>query len=121
MAPNPEYTIKVLRSGDFDERFLSAWEELEGRAMEPNGYLSPHFVIPAIKFITNKDNLLGIIVEKTNRGGVSSTFRNGVIPHKQGFETFPPPTFGSILQQALPSFRLFSRPRLCRDHRTKYF
>lgn len=70
MAPNPEYTIKVLRSGDFDERFLSAWEELEGRAMEPNGYLSPHFVIPAIKFITNKDNLLGIIVEKTNRGGI---------------------------------------------------
>ena len=91
MAPNPEYTIKVLRSGDFDERFLSAWEELEGRAMEPNGYLSPHFVIPAIKFITNKDNLLGIIVEKTNRGGYPLLSGMGLFHTSKASKHFPLP------------------------------
>ena len=91
MALNPEYKIKVLSSSDFDGKFLSAWEDLECRAIEPNGYLSPHFVIPALKFIFDKGNLLGIIVEKTNRGGYPQLSGVGLFHTSGASKHFPLP------------------------------
>ena len=91
MASNPEYKIKVLSSSDFDEKILSAWEDLECRAIEPNGYLSPHFVIPAIKFIVDKANLLGIAVEKTNRGGFPQLSGIGLFHTSGASKHFPLP------------------------------
>lgn len=89
---NPEYKIRILdSSGDFDGKFLSAWEDLECRAIEPNGYLSPHFVIPAIKHIIDKVNLLGIIVEKTNRGGYPQLSGVGLFHTSGASKHFPLP------------------------------
>lgn len=91
MALNPEYKIKILSSDDFVGKFLSAWEDLESRAIEPNGYLSPHFVIPAIKFIVDKGNVLGIIVEKTNRGGYPQLSGVGLFHTSGASKHFPLP------------------------------
>jgi CelD/BcsL family acetyltransferase involved in cellulose biosynthesis len=47
------YAAGVVRVADLDAPTLAAWRELEGRALESNGYLSPHFVLPALRHLVS--------------------------------------------------------------------
>lgn len=91
MALVPEYKVRVLKLVDFDEKNIATWEELEQRAIEPNGYLSPHFVIPATKHILSEKSVLGILVEKVNRGGLPQLAGIGIFQECRASKHFPLP------------------------------
>lgn len=61
-----EFRLRRLTLQEFDEELIRAWEELEDRALEPNAFLSPHFVIPAIKYLSAKAQPFGLFVEKVS-------------------------------------------------------
>jgi len=46
-----EIHIRRVDPTELDSGTLEAWERLEGRAFESNVYLSPHFVLPAIRYL----------------------------------------------------------------------
>lgn len=41
--------VRATPVDELDPPALEAWKELEHRALEPNAYLSPHFLLPAIR------------------------------------------------------------------------
>lgn len=43
---------------------IAAWEDLESRAVEPNAYLSPHFLLPALRWLTPHETTYLVIVER---------------------------------------------------------
>ena len=43
--------VRWRRPEELDARELQAWTGLESRAAEPNVYLSPHFVLPALRHL----------------------------------------------------------------------
>lgn len=91
MVPNPEYKARKIRLNDLDNKDMAAWEELEQRAIEPNGYLSPHFVIPAWKHIAGKESVFGILIEKNNAGGVPQLAGIGLFQECGPSKHFPLP------------------------------
>lgn len=48
------------------EAEVTAWIELEARAIEPNVYMSPHFVLPALKYLDPSMDAHVILVERFN-------------------------------------------------------
>ena len=56
MTPNQqeqEKTMRIrgLKIGDLTTHDMAAWRELESNALEPNAYLSHHFLLPALRFL----------------------------------------------------------------------
>jgi CelD/BcsL family acetyltransferase involved in cellulose biosynthesis len=47
----PYFCVRALSPHALVARDLAAWAELEQRAIEPNAYASPHFVIPALRHL----------------------------------------------------------------------
>lgn len=86
-----EYRVQILKLDEFDDKLISQWNELEDQAIEPNGYLSPHFVMPAARHIVNKDNVFGMLVEKTNRGGYPQLSGLGLFQLSKPSKYFPLP------------------------------
>ncbi|MCC7117335.1 MAG: GNAT family N-acetyltransferase [Anaerolineales bacterium] len=64
----PEYKLRRLTLSDFDQKLIAAWEDLEERALEPNAFLSPHFVIPAMKHLLAGTKPFGLFVERVAAG-----------------------------------------------------
>ncbi len=48
---------------------IDGWENLEERAVEPNAYLSPHFVIPAARYLTPQSPPLIAVAERQGPTG----------------------------------------------------
>jgi hypothetical protein len=48
---------------------IAAWSALEARAIEPNAFLSPHFIIPAARHLTPDETPLIAFVERIALGG----------------------------------------------------
>lgn len=44
---------------------IASWAALEARAIEPNAYLSPYFVLPATRHLTRNSGTLALIVERS--------------------------------------------------------
>ncbi len=42
---------------DIDQQFINQWCELESCAVEDNAYLSPYFILPAIRYLSGKKNI----------------------------------------------------------------
>ena len=51
MSHQKQPRIRVLSLADIDPEIVAAWSALEMRAIEANAYLSPHFVLPALRFL----------------------------------------------------------------------
>ncbi len=62
------YTVQVLKSTEISPGLISAWDELEARAIVPNAFLSPHFVMPALRYLETSDDFFGVFVEKSSGG-----------------------------------------------------
>jgi CelD/BcsL family acetyltransferase involved in cellulose biosynthesis len=43
--------VRVIRAEQLSASDISQWSALEARAIEPNPYMSPHFVLPALRFL----------------------------------------------------------------------
>lgn len=65
---NSEFKLRVLDIADVDSPLILAWNELEQRAVEPNPFLSPNFVLPALVHLENKRKVIFLFVEKLSMG-----------------------------------------------------
>ena len=54
LSRKPKYKLSALNPSEITDRLVSAWVDLESRAIEANAYLSPYFVLPAIKYLETK-------------------------------------------------------------------
>jgi len=67
-TPSSQYLTRILRLSDIDSHLVSAWADLEARALHPNSFLSPHFVLPAMKYLEPSEDCFGVFVEKLSAG-----------------------------------------------------
>lgn len=64
----PHYQARLVTSDEIDSRLRSAWSALEARARYPNAFLSPHFVLPALKYLETSGDCFGVFVERAAGG-----------------------------------------------------
>lgn len=61
-------STRVLNPRALEAVDLAAWQALENRALEPNGYLSPHFVLPALQHLDPQLEPALFVAEHTVEG-----------------------------------------------------
>lgn len=57
------FTIRALDYNEIDDELIERWAELEHRAVDGNAYLSPCFIMPAVKFLSSKVRPIIICIE----------------------------------------------------------
>lgn len=62
----PKYTLQVLSPNDLEEKHIAAWLRLEANAIEANAFLSPYFVLPAIRHLEKDKQPLILFVKKNS-------------------------------------------------------
>jgi CelD/BcsL family acetyltransferase involved in cellulose biosynthesis len=95
VAPSPAesscaLTVRVLAPAQVDAATRAAWLALEARALEPNAYLSPHFVLPALEHLDPHNNALILLVQDT-RHAQPHLVAAGVFEPLLGARHFPVP------------------------------
>lgn len=53
-----DVSVRLLPVAQVDDAFIADWLDLEGRALEGNMFLSPHFILPAVRHLTRTRLLL---------------------------------------------------------------
>ncbi len=93
--PEPRLRVRQLAVRDLTSRVLEAWSALEARAAEPNAYLSPHFILPALRHLDPGVEPVVLVVERAtgpNDGGAhEGLLAVGVFVSKRGSRTVPVP------------------------------
>jgi hypothetical protein len=100
MGSDRPFRVRQIRFDELDRETVKSWESLEDRALESNAFLSPRFVIPAMRHLGKPEELrqtMFVFVEKTNGGGVdlvgagvfvqSSRNRSFPLPHLRAFRS----------------------------------
>lgn len=92
-----DYRLRVVDMNEINENLISAWADLESRAVEANCFLSPYFVLPALKYLEARCKVLILLVEKISPGNnllvgvgvfkVSKPSKYFPLPHLTGFKT----------------------------------
>jgi CelD/BcsL family acetyltransferase involved in cellulose biosynthesis len=59
-----EYSARILSVKSLDDHFIAQWRALATRALEPNVYLSPHFVLPALQHLGSADQTRIIAISR---------------------------------------------------------
>jgi CelD/BcsL family acetyltransferase involved in cellulose biosynthesis len=59
---NGQYQVHVLSRHDLTPDIIEQWLMLEQRSVEGNAYLSPHFILPSIKYLTPNTEVVIILV-----------------------------------------------------------
>ncbi len=58
-----EFAIRIVAVKQVSAADIESWAALEARAIEPNAYLSPYFVLPATRYLTPQSETLALFVE----------------------------------------------------------
>ncbi len=66
--PVASLSVRVATPWELSSRDIEAWIDLESRAAEPNAYLSPHFVLPAARYLDPLAQPLVFQIERSGRG-----------------------------------------------------
>ncbi len=93
------YRVRLARFGDLDKELVASWEDLEERALETNAYLSPRFVLPAVRHLSPHQEMretMFVFIEKTN-GNKTSLVGAGVFVRSGGTSGFPLPHLRAYL------------------------
>jgi len=61
-------SVRPVTADSIVERDVAAWSALEDRALEPNAYLSPYFVLPAIRRLAPRTSPAIVFVERSAAG-----------------------------------------------------
>jgi hypothetical protein len=61
--PPHRFTVRELPGRDLPRDVVAAWSALEGRALETSAYLSPHFVVPALRHLDPNEEAVVFLVE----------------------------------------------------------
>lgn len=67
-AVGQAFQVRELSPEELDERFVEEWLALEARAVEANAYLSPHFVLPALRHLGAPGRVLVLAVHAPGAG-----------------------------------------------------
>lgn len=84
------WSVRRVEPDQMTARDVEAWADLESRAAEPNAFLSPHFVIPAVRYIQRGGNTAVFLVERLSAGG-RQTVGAGVFRRSLASRYFPLP------------------------------
>jgi len=68
MVGKQTYSLSVLKPLEMDNKKISAWADLESRSIEANAFLSPFFILPAIRYLEAKAKILVLFVERIISG-----------------------------------------------------
>lgn len=92
MAPlEPRLHVRQLGLGDLTPSRLAAWSALEARAVEPNAFLSPHFVLPALEHLDPGTSPIVLVVERGDRGASGEMLALGVFTSVKASRVCPLP------------------------------
>jgi CelD/BcsL family acetyltransferase involved in cellulose biosynthesis len=122
-SPSPGFAVRVRFEAvqDLDSRLIGAWADLEQRALEPNAYLSPSFVLPAIRNLDPHMRTIVCVLEKEGRGtrdlvglGVCVAVRRSLrfpLPHLRAYRSSHSHLGGLLLDRdaAAPAAEAFFR------------
>ena len=95
------FRVRQVRFDELDRETVESWESLEDRALESNAFLSPRFVIPAVRHLGRPKDLretMFVFVEKVNGGGVVLVGA-GVFVRASGRRSFPLPHLRAFLSR----------------------
>jgi hypothetical protein len=63
-----EISVRVFPALRADQQFLDDWSALEKRSVEGNAFLSPHFILPSIKFLDSRKRVLLLAIFRADSG-----------------------------------------------------
>jgi CelD/BcsL family acetyltransferase involved in cellulose biosynthesis len=91
----PRLHVRQLAVRELTTRVLEAWSALETRAAEPNAYLSPHFIVPALRHLDPGVAPIVLVVERADGpngdGAHGALLAVGVFVSKKASLTVPVP------------------------------
>ena len=59
-----DLTVRIVGLEDLDEEIIESWKRLDLRALEPNAFLTPAFVIPAMRYLCGDRKPVVLLVER---------------------------------------------------------
>ncbi len=101
MSCEKPFRVRQVRFDELDKETVESWESLEDRALESNAFLSPHFVIPAVRHLERPEELrqtIFVFAEKANGDGVVLVGA-GVFVRTPGRPGFPLPHLRAFLSR----------------------
>jgi hypothetical protein len=126
-----DVSVRVFPALSANQQFLDDWLDLERRAVEGNAFLSPHFILPAVKFLDPRKRVLLLAIFRADSDhdeliGVGAFVARPPtarfpLPHLDAYRS--PHTYltGMLLErdrqwlalEALGAYLSFSRVRWC--------
>jgi CelD/BcsL family acetyltransferase involved in cellulose biosynthesis len=89
-ASTATITVRAITAAQVDAATRAAWLALEARALEPNAYLSPCFVLPALEYLDPDSNAVILLAEHAAANG-TQIVAAGVFEPLLGTRHFPVP------------------------------
>ena len=83
----PPLEASYIRYEDIDQPFIGQWRDLESRTVEDNAYLSPSFVIPALKHLSPQSDIYILTI----MGADKKLYGLGIFRYCKGDKHFPLP------------------------------
>jgi CelD/BcsL family acetyltransferase involved in cellulose biosynthesis len=84
-----EVQIRVVQPSEIDGAMVAAWADLEARTLEPNAFLSPYFVLPALRHLPTEAPPVILLAESPDRR--ASLLGIGVFERRPSSSTLPVP------------------------------
>jgi CelD/BcsL family acetyltransferase involved in cellulose biosynthesis len=86
----PQWEIRLRQPAELSDKDRQAWAALESRAAEPNAFMSPHFVLPALQHLEAGASAVLMWVERA-AGGLKELAAVGVFRRCVASRVFPWP------------------------------
>ncbi len=89
--PTTAFTVRAIDARSVPPDVVAAWSDLEARALEPNAYLSPHFILPSARHLDPGLPLFALLVERDGGGAGPQLVAVMVAQTVMGTRAFPVP------------------------------
>ncbi|HJW02535.1 MAG TPA: GNAT family N-acetyltransferase, partial [Azospira sp.] len=103
--------VRCVTAADITPADVQAWGALEAEALQPNAYMSPHFVLPALRYLDRPRGAVILLVERVG-GGAAQMVAVAVI-HRVGAARLLPLPHHAMYQSR---HSYLGSPLLHRDH-----
>jgi hypothetical protein len=86
----PQWEVRLRQVAELTEMDCQSWARLEARSAEPNAFMSPHFVLPALAHLDAGASVVLMWIERS-AGGLKELVGVGVFRCSLGTRSFPWP------------------------------
>lgn len=90
-------SARWISARDADASLKRQWRALERAALEPNAFLSPDFVVPAVEHLSPGDDVRLMLIESSETQDDRSLVGLGAFTVEEGNRRFPFPHFRSYM------------------------